>query len=132
MYYSSFGGESRWSLHQLDVSNVFLYGDLTERVFMEQPPQYAVQRETTQVCHLHRAIYGFKHSPRAWFANFRQLILSQGLTPCEVDPIVFRTSTYVGCIIPAVYVDDILITGSTLLALLNSRITYISISQFGI
>ena len=29
-----------WSLHQLDVSNAFLYGDLTKQVFMEQPREY--------------------------------------------------------------------------------------------
>ena len=29
-----------WSLHQLDVSNTFLYVDLTEQVFMEQPLGY--------------------------------------------------------------------------------------------
>ena len=79
---------------------------------MEQPLGYVVQGETTQVCHLHRAIYGLKQSPRAWFEKFSQLILSQGLTPCEVDPTVFRTSTFDGCIILAVYVDDILITRS--------------------
>ena len=49
-----------WSLHQLDVSNAFLYGDLIEHVFMKQPTRYAVQGETTQVYHLHRAIYGLK------------------------------------------------------------------------
>ena len=27
-----------WTLHQMDVSNAFLYGDLTNQVFMEQPP----------------------------------------------------------------------------------------------
>ena len=31
-----------WSLHQLDVSNALLYGDLTKHVFMEQPPGYVV------------------------------------------------------------------------------------------
>ena len=49
-----------WSLHQLDVSNAFLYNDLTARAFMEQPLGYRVQAKTTQVCHLHRAIYGLK------------------------------------------------------------------------
>ena len=29
-----------WSFHQLDVSNAFLYGDLTEQVFMEKPLGY--------------------------------------------------------------------------------------------
>ena len=36
-----------WSLHQLDVSNAFFYGDLTEQVFMEQPPGYVAQGETS-------------------------------------------------------------------------------------
>ena len=54
-----------WSLHQLDVSNAFLYGDLTKRVFMEQPPGYVAQGETSQVCLFRRAIYGLKQSPHA-------------------------------------------------------------------
>ena len=94
-----------WSLHQLDVSNAFLYGILSERVFMEQPPGYEVQGGTTQVCHLHCAFYGLKQSPHTCFAKFSQLILPQELTPCEVDPTIFRTSTSARCIILVVYVD---------------------------
>ena len=103
-----------WSLHQLDVSNAFFYGELTEQVFMEQPPRYVHSGGggTDKVCHLHRAIYGLKQSPRAWFAKVSQLVLAFGITACTMDPTVFRKHTSAGSILLAVYVDDILVTRS--------------------
>ena len=97
------------------MSNALFYGYFIELVFMQQPLGYVVQGETTQVCHLHRAINGWKQSPHAWFENFSSLILSQGLTPCALDPNVFQTSNVFdsdGCIILVIYVDDILVTRS--------------------
>ncbi|XP_078445042.1 uncharacterized protein LOC144714219 [Wolffia australiana] len=101
-----------WPLHQLDVSNAFLYGELTEWVFMEQPPGYITPGSASKVCHLQRALYSLKQSPHAWFAKFSKLVLALGLTQCTVDPTVFRRHGSKGTVILAVYVDDILLTGS--------------------
>ena len=101
-----------WPLHQLDVSNAFLYGDLDEQVFMEQPPGYVAQGESSEVCLLKKAIYGLKQSPRAWFHKFSQLLFSYGFVSTVSDPTVMWKRTPHGCVILAVYVDDITITGS--------------------
>ena len=104
--------DQSWPLHQLDVSNAFLYGDLTEEVFMEQPPGYVAQGEFSEVCLLKKVIYGLKQSPRAWFHKFSQLLFSYGFVSTISDPTVMRKPTPHGCVILAVYVDDIIITGS--------------------
>jgi len=44
--------------------NAFLYGDLQDEVYMEQPPSYVAQGES-KVCCLKKAIYELKQSPKA-------------------------------------------------------------------
>ena len=61
----------------MDVKNVFLNGDLSEEVYMQPPPDLSV--ESNKVCHLRRALYGLKQTPRAWFAKFSSTISRLGL-----------------------------------------------------
>ncbi|KAL0446503.1 UNVERIFIED_CONTAM: Retrovirus-related Pol polyprotein from transposon RE2 [Sesamum latifolium] len=60
-----------WPMYQMDIKNAFLYGDLNETVYMDQPPGYVAQgRKQRMVCKLKKAIYGLKQSPRAWLDKF--------------------------------------------------------------
>ena len=48
------------SLFQLDIKNVFLHGDPTEEVYMEQPRGFVAQGESGLVCWLCCSLYGLK------------------------------------------------------------------------
>ena len=102
-----------WPLFQLDIKNAFLYGDLAEEVYMEQPPGFVAQGGSSLVCRLRRSLYGLKQSPRAWFGRFSSVVQEFGMFRSTADHSVFYHHNSSGqCIYLVVYVDDIVITGS--------------------
>ncbi|XP_019151774.1 PREDICTED: uncharacterized protein LOC109148479 [Ipomoea nil] len=100
-----------WPLHQLDIKNAFLHGDLEEEVYMEQPPGFVAQGESNLVCKLKRSLYGLKQYPRAWFGRFSIVVQNFGLNRSKVDYSVFYRHQHGKSIYLVVYVDDIVITG---------------------
>ena len=41
-----------WHMHGLDVRNAYLYGELDEEIYMEQPEGFSVPGKTGHVLHL--------------------------------------------------------------------------------
>lgn len=75
-------------LHQMDMKNTFLHGDLQEEVYIQQPPNVVVEGESIKVCKLNKPIYELKQSPRAWFKKFNE-ILTGGFTRTTSNFLIF-------------------------------------------
>lgn len=77
---------------------------------MEQPPGYDIEHPK-MVCKLNKALYDLKQSPGVWYNHFADHLKELGLEPIDADSSVL-TDTASGVII-ALYVDDVLVTGSS-------------------
>ena len=102
-----------WSLHQLDVKNAFLNGDLEEEVYMDIPAGLETTSNFNKVCRLRKSLYGLKQSPRAWFERFTKVVKGYGFVQCQSDHTLFvKHFPERKLAILIVYVDDIILTGN--------------------
>nr|KYP41292.1 Retrovirus-related Pol polyprotein from transposon TNT 1-94 [Cajanus cajan] len=111
-----------WPLQQLDVNNAFLNDTLDEEVYMTQPLGFETS-DKNLVCKLHKAIYGLKQAPHAWFEKLKSTLLQFNFQASKCDPSLFVYSHANNVIYILVYVDDIIITGN------NSKLLHTLVSQ---
>jgi hypothetical protein len=102
-----------WSLRQLDVQNVFLYGVLEEEVYMRQTPGYEDTQHPNYICRLDKAIYGLKQAPHAWYSRLSSKLEMLGFTPSKGDTSLFFLSNEQVTMFVLVYVDDIIVASSS-------------------
>ncbi|KAJ9547656.1 hypothetical protein OSB04_020199 [Centaurea solstitialis] len=114
-----------WPIHQLDVKNAFLHGDLTETVYMRQPPGYVNGSFPDHVCRLRKALYGLKQAPRAWYHRFAVYLSSLGFLSSKTNAFLFTYHRGSDTIYLLLYVDDIILTASspTLISMVISKLS---------
>ncbi|CAH9068709.1 unnamed protein product [Cuscuta epithymum] len=80
---------------------------------MRQPQGFVHPSYPNHGRRLRKTLYGLKQAPRAWFHWFSGFLLSRGFTQSRSDSsmFIYRTNSQVVYIL--LYVDDILITGSS-------------------
>jgi hypothetical protein len=100
-----------WEVHHMDVKNAFLHGDLLEDIYMEHPPGF--MHASSLVCRLKKSLYGIKQASRAWYAKMNSYLLSHNFVRLKSDPNVYMLRTTDSLLILVLYVDDLLIIGSS-------------------
>ncbi|MCO5609324.1 hypothetical protein L7F22_063550 [Adiantum nelumboides] len=100
-----------WLLHQMDVKNAFLHGDLQEVVYMEQPQGYEDVKHPGYVCKLKKALYELKQAPRAWHARIVAYLVAIGFHMSNADHSLYVRKNENGIVIVCIYVDDLIIGG---------------------
>uniref|UniRef100_A0A2N9ETF7 Reverse transcriptase Ty1/copia-type domain-containing protein n=1 Tax=Fagus sylvatica TaxID=28930 RepID=A0A2N9ETF7_FAGSY len=99
-------------IRQLDVTNAFLHGVLSEDVYMTQPAGFVHPSYPHHVCHLRKALYGLKEAPCAWYSRLSTRLLDLGFKGCKSDTSLFIHRSGPELILFLIYVDDIIITGT--------------------
>jgi hypothetical protein len=101
-----------WFVHQIDIHNAFLNGNLSEDVFMTLLPSYSHPQFPNHICKVQKALYGLKQAPGAWFSRLSTKLLALGFhgSLSDASLFIYKSTTFTMYIL--IYVDDILITCS--------------------
>jgi hypothetical protein len=124
-----------WHIHQLDVKNAFLHGELKETVYMYQPLGYKDSARPDYVCRLRKSLYGLKQAPRAWYKRFVDYASSIGFSQskCDHSLFIYQKDAHMAYLL--LYVDDIILTTSSdslrksIISLLNSEFAMKDLGQ---
>lgn len=100
-------------LHQLDVNNSFLHGDIQEDVYMIISPGVSTTK-SNQVCKLVKSLYGLKQARRRWYERLTSFLIEHRYKQTILDHSLFVKVKASSITIFLVYVDDIILGNNDL------------------
>jgi hypothetical protein len=98
----------------MDVKIAFLNRELEEEIYMDQPDGFAVKGQEGMICKLLKSLYDLKQAPKQWHEKFDKTLTSVGFVVNEADKCVYYHFGGGEGVILCLYVDDILIFGTSL------------------
>ena len=110
-----------WEIHHLDAKTAFLHGELREDVYVKQPEGFVVEGSENKVYKLNKALYCLRQAPRAWNEKLNKVLERLKFAKCSKEPSLYRKRRGSNLLLVAVYVDDLLVTGSDRLMILEFK-----------
>ena len=95
-------------IKHMDVVTAFLYGFLDEDIYVIQLTGF---QQDKKICKLRKALYGLKQAPRVWYQTIHDFLRKLNFERIDTDHGVYIRED----MIIAIYVDDLLISGSSLI-----------------
>lgn len=102
----------------MDVVTAYLYESLDNDIYMNIPEGFKMPEALNSKpkekysIKLQRSLYGLKQSRRMWYNRLSEYLQNKGYVNNPICPCVFIKKTTLGCVIIAVYVDDLNIIGT--------------------
>ena len=81
---------------------------------MNQPKGFEKNGKENKVYIPFKALYGLRQAPRAWYSRLSKYLIRLGFTKCPFEHAVYIKHKRNEALIIGVYVDDLLITGSSI------------------
>ena len=103
--------------HQMDVKTAYLNAPIDCEIYIEQPQGFEERDENgdTFVCKLKKSLYGLKQSGRNWNNMLHTYLISENFSQSLADPCLYTKKVEPSeSVILIVWVDDIIISGTTL------------------
>ncbi|SPR00245.1 unnamed protein product (mitochondrion) [Plasmodiophora brassicae] len=103
----------RYTAWQRDVKTAFLYADLKEDVYIQQPKGMEDDDHPDWVWKLNKSIYGLKQASLEFYKHLVTAFLKGGFEQCKSDPCLLKKVDGDDVVFVAFHVDDIPIVGSS-------------------
>ena len=92
----------------MDVKSTFFNSILEEEVYIEQPEGFIDVNNKNMVHRLHKALYGLKKAPRAWYERLHNYLVKIGFERNDDNNNLYlKTKKEKGILLFEFFVDDI-------------------------
>ena len=109
------------------MKTAFLYGQLDEEMYMEQPEGFKVPDSGNKDYRLLRALYGLKQAALAWNKELHKSLLKLGFKCSKADPGVYYYQDKSGIMLFVIYVDDGLLMSNSATLLKKKKTTFLKV-----